>query len=91
MSVRSNGVMNVRRTAVRTSRVISSASFSRAKICFAIKFAPIAALQQTPQGLGTGYDDRGMPDEQLEETLLLGHQCLEPAEHCSPLIQDSKR
>ncbi len=32
MSVRSKGVMKVRRTAVRTLRVTSSASFSRAMI-----------------------------------------------------------
>ena len=81
MSVRSNGVMKVRRTAVSTSRVISSASALALENDLAIMLDAVAALEQALQRLGAGDDNRGMPHEEVEEALLLRHQRLEPAEH----------
>ena len=47
----------------------------------AIMLDVVAALQQAAQRLGAGDDNRGVPLEEIEETLFLGHQRLKPAEH----------
>ena len=48
---------------------------------FAIILGPFAVVEQLPQRLGTGDDDRGMPHEQVEKAVFPGHQRLKPAEH----------
>ena len=79
MSLRSNGVMKVRRTASSTSRVMSSASCSWA--IGGRSRAPVAALEQRPERVRAGDEGLGVAFEQVEEAVLLRHQRLEPAEH----------
>ena len=81
MSLRSNGVMKVRRTAVSTWRVTSSAAASCIADLLAVAGDAVAAREQPAQRLGAGEHDGGVLGEQVEEAVLPRHQRLEPAQH----------
>jgi hypothetical protein len=72
--------MKVRRSAVSTSRVISSASFSRAYF-LAMAQNVIASVEQAPERFGAGQRHLRMAGKQLEEALLSRHQGPKPSQH----------
>src|SRR5207247_1437883 len=51
------------------------------KYLHAVMLDLVATLQQATKCLCTGENNRGVPHEEAEETLLLGHQGLKPAKH----------
>ncbi len=81
MSVRSNGVMKVRRTATSTCRVTSSASGSRCKNLLTAGLDAIAASQQSAKRFGTCDNDGRVLLKEMEKALLARHERLKPAKH----------
>ncbi len=73
--------MKLLRTASSTSRVISSAWFSRSTISRPVALDILAAFEQLLQRLGAGDENTGMPLEQVEELVLAGQKRTKPAEH----------
>ena len=80
MSTRSNGVMKVRRTAVSTSRVILSASFSN----WLTRWQN-TGVSSPPRSMSCSasalHDGLGMPGKQVEKPLLSGQKGTKPAQH----------
>jgi hypothetical protein len=70
--------MKVFRSAVMTSRVISSASFS---LCYlsATTQDIVLPLQQCPKRLSPSKRDRSMASKEFKKSFLFWHQCPKPA------------
>ena len=83
MSVRSNGVMKVRRTAIEHLAGDFVGLVLALEDLLAVVLDLVAAFQQAAQRLGTGDHELGVLLEEVEEPVLLGHHRLEPAEHRS--------
>ena len=86
MLVRSNGVTKVRRTAIRISRVTSSASASRSKISLryrSMDSPPCSSPCKASAPASTMAACRAT----FRRPVFPGHQRLKPAEHDSPAVR----
>jgi len=74
MAPRSKGVIKLRRTAIRMSRVTLSGIVLPIHYELVVFRDDIAALQQRTQGVGAGHDDVRMFGKQFENRSSLGNR-----------------
>jgi hypothetical protein len=71
--------MNDRRSAVSTSRAMSSAPCSQRLYFIAVAHDVAAATEQALRASGAGQRHLRVADEQFEEALFLGHESTKPS------------
>ena len=84
IALRSNGVMNERRTATSTSRVTSSAAFSCSAIRRQDSAIALLAGEHRRHRVGAGDEDLGVALEHVEEAVLLRHDRANDVQHPIP-------